>query len=171
MGTNLLFSILSFVLFGTLLVSDNNLVTSAIQLSSETEVSQAAFALAQSVIDEAKTKAFDQNTVAGEVADSSFMSATLGPNGGESIGFPDTLAASGYKSSSIYNDVDDYNGYWRLVRTSSRKGDTVRVAVNYANVGNPDASLPGRNYAKKMTVTVSSPFVSRSYSFSYVFSY
>ena len=61
MGTNLLFTIFSFVLFGTLLVSDNNLVTSAIQLSSETEVSQAAFALAQSVIDEAKTKAFDRS--------------------------------------------------------------------------------------------------------------
>ena len=99
------------------------------------------------------------------------MSSTLGPESGESISFPDTIGAAGYKSATTYNDVDDYNGYWRVVRTSSPKGDTVRVAVNYTNVTNPDTPLGGKNYAKKMTVTVSSPFLSRSYSFSYVFSY
>jgi hypothetical protein len=171
MGTNLLFAILSFVLFGTLLVSDNNLITSAIQLSSETEVSQAAFALAQSVIDEAKTKAFDQSTVSSEVADSSSLSPTLGPDGGESISLPDTLGPAGYQSATTFNDVDDYNGYWRVVRSSSWQGDTVRVAVNYANASNPDVPLSGKNYCKRMVVTVSSPFISRSYSFTYVFSY
>ena len=171
MGTNLLFSIFSFVLFGTLLLSDNNIVTNSIQLSAETEVSNAAFGLAQSVIDEAKTKAFDESTVAGEVTDSTFMSSTLGPEGGESISMPDTLSASGYRSASTYNDVDDYNGYQRLIRLSSQKGDTVRVKVDYTNITSPDAVLSGKNYCKKMTVTVSSQFLPRSYSFSYVFSY
>ncbi len=169
---NLILTICAFVLLGSLLLTDNNIVTNSVQLSAENEVSAEAIGLAQSLVDEAKTKAFDQNTAGGvEVPDSSGMSAYLGPDGGETIFMPDTLGPNGYGSLQKFNDVDDYNGYWRIIRNSSLQGDTVRAAVTYTSPASPDVPAAGKNYCKKLTVTFTSPLISRSYSLSYIFAY
>ena len=170
---NMLFTIFAFVFFGTLLVFDNNVLVSSISLSSENEVSLIAFSEAQSVIEEAKLKAFDENTVAGAVTDSTSFSVTMGREAGETFPYPvDTVSSALFKSSMNFDDIDDYNGYTRVVKTSSEgKGDTVITTVSYVKITNPDSAVSGKMYQKKMTVTVKSPYIPRSYSFSYVFAY
>ncbi len=179
MGVNLLFTIFAFVFFGTLLVFDNNLIIANQSLSSENEMSVVAFSAAQSIINEAKAKAFDQRVALSptDLPDSSFMTPgdSLGPEVGEVIPLPDTLASSGFGSTTRFNDVDDYNGYRRLVRTSQTHADTlyVSVVVQYVTYSNPDVPVggPGRSYLKRMTATVSTDYIPRSYSFSHIFSY
>jgi len=173
MGMNMIFTIFAFVFLGTLLVFNNNVIVNSLTLASENEVSIIAFGEAQSVIDEAKTKAFDENTISVVVPDSTSFSATLGR---ESETFPspcDTLSSTGYRSSVNFDDVDDYNGYKRLVKASSSVGkpDTVSAVVSYVVVANPDNVASGKTYAKKMTVMVKSPYLNQSYSIAYVFTY
>src|ERR1041385_487752 len=173
MGLNILLTIFSFVLFGTLLVSDNNVITNNVQLVTENQYAIAAFAVAQSVIDEAGTKAFDEHTVGGiEVPDSGSMSAVLAPESAEIPPTMDVTGASGYWSGVHFDDVDDYNGYRRAVPLAAHlQGDTVSVVVQYVSVADPESALAHPSYCKKMTVTVRSPYLSRPYKFSHVFTY
>src|SRR5260221_12940463 len=173
MGLNILLTIFSFVLFGTLLVSDNNVITNNVQLVTENQYAIAAFAVAQSVIDEAGTKAFDEHTVGGaEVADSSSLSSLLAPESGELPPSTDVSGSTGYWSTTHFDDIDDYNGYRRTVPIAARlEGDTLSVEVHYVSVANPESALTHTSYCKKMTVTVRSPYLSRSYKFSHLFSY
>ena len=173
MGMNMIFTIFAFVFFGTLLVFNSNLIVNSLTLASENEVSLIAISEAQSVIDEAKEKSFDENTLSVEAPDSQAFSGTLGREGGETFPFPlDTLSSTGFRSSVNFDDVDDYNGYKRLVKASSGGGgDTVSVAVQYVSVSNPNTPAVGRTYAKKMLVTVKSPFLNQAYNLSYLFTY
>ncbi len=179
MGANLLFTIFAFVFFGTLLVFDNNLIIANQTLSAENDMSVVAFSAAQSIINEAKSKAFDQRVALSpsDLPDSSFMTPgdSLGPDSGEFVPSPDTLTSTGFGSTIRFNDVDDYNAYHRLVRTSQARPDTfyVSVAVQYVSYAAPDLPLTGsaRSYLKKMTVTLSTPYIPRPYTFSYIFSY
>ena len=181
MGLNMLLTIFAFILFGSLLISDDSLMSKNIELEAQNEVALEAFGQIQSLIDEAKSKAFDENTTPSEVSSVSGMSTTLGTdNLGENISLPDTLASSKFASVSHFDDVDDYNGYVRLIRRTSRDGDTIRVSVAYTSVTNPDTTgFTGKSYCKKMTVTLTSPFFQKptpssplpSYSMTYIFTY
>ena len=173
MSLNLLLTIFSFVLFGSLLVSDNNVITNNVKLLTENQYSIAAFAMAQSIIDEAGTKAFDEHTVGGvEVSDSIAMSAALAPESGESPPTTDVPSVTGYWSTIHFNDVDDYNGYQRALPKSARiEGDTLDVLIQYVSVASPESVLTHTSYCKRMTVTVRSSYLSRSYNFSHLFSY
>ncbi len=179
MGVNLLFTIFAFVFFGTLLVFDNNLIIANQGLSAENEMSVVAFSAAQSIINEAKTKAFDQKVALSptDVPDSTYMTPgdSLGPESAEFVPSPDTLTAAGFASAMRFNDVDDYNGYRRLATTSQTRADTLHlsVVVQYVTFANPDVPVAGaaRSYLKRMTVSVSSAYIPRSYSFSHIFSY
>lgn len=86
---------------------------------------------AQALMEEIKSKNFDENT-------SSPWSATLGPEGGET--YPN------------YNDVDDFNGW----ADNPVAGCTRAVAVDYISLGGSawDTSAGATNY-KRIIVTVS----------------
>jgi len=183
MGYNLLLTIGALLLFGTLLVSTQNLISYNETDSMENEYILAAYGAAQTVIDEAKIRAFDENTVATPVADTSGLTAagSLGPDGGEAVPAVDTMVSSppfsaqypGYPASARFDDVDDYHGYTRIVRTSRGfEGDTIRVSVAYVPIENPGAGPIGyRSMCKKMTVTVTGRYLPGSVTLSYGFTY
>lgn len=184
MGYNLLLTIGALLLFGTLLVSTQNLISYNETDSMENEYILAAYGTAQTVIDEAKLKAYDENSVTTVVADTSGFTAAgaLGPDGaGEAVPTVDTMVSSspfsaqypGYPASVRFDDIDDYNGYTRLIRTSRGfEGDTIRVSVAYVPIDNPGAGPVGyRSLCKQMTVTVTGKYLKGSVSLSYGFTY
>lgn len=172
---NMIFTIFAFVLFGALVLSNRNMMENSTTLASENEVALVALASAQSIIEEAKAKAFDQNTVGGvEVPDSAGLSTTLGRDGSEvATPSPDTLSATGFKSSTNFNDVDDYDGYKRLEQMSNGRDDKLydSVSVKYVRFSSPEDTSATKTYLKKMTITVTTKYIPRPYTFTYLFSY
>ncbi len=164
---NMLLTICSFMLFGALLLSDNNMISNNVHLSTDNQFSVTAIGLAQSVIEEAKSKAFDARQVG---FDEDSLSQVLGPETGEWIALPDTLGSNGYQSTRVYSDVDDYNGYRRIVRISPSEYYTIDVGVVYTSTTAPDVEV-SKSFSKKMTVTVNGPYQTASYSLTYVFTF
>lgn len=174
MGANMMLTIGAILLFGIFLSSTNKLMIGNNQIASQNEYYIAGISLAQSLIDEAKTKAFDENTIGQDtmVAKSKLTApGSLGKDGAaETFSFPDTAISSapfstaykGYKSISKYDDVDDYNGYSRLVNTTRAEGYRISATVRYGDEVNPDASPGVRSFCKVMVVKVTSPYFRKS---------
>jgi len=184
MGYNLILTIAAFVLLGSLLLSTQNLISYNEQDSVENEYILAAYGAAQSVIDEAVTKAFDEASVSAGIADTGGLTPAgyLGRDGSaEAIPAVDTMITSapfssaypGYRSSVLFDDVDDYDGYVRLIRAArSYEGDTVHVRVGYALAENPDLPAASiRTWCKRMTVTVTGRYLPRPITLTYGFTY
>ncbi len=169
MGSNMLLTIGAILLFGLFLSLTNKLMIGNNQVAAQNEYYITALGLAQSVIDEAKTKAFDHNTDTVDVLTTAGLTdlGSLGPDGmNEAFSSPDILTSDapysatnrGYLSSVRFNDIDDYNGYSRLVNTPRSEGYSMRVTVRYASEINPDLASASKTYCKVMTVKVTSPF-------------
>ena len=170
MGANMMLTIGSILLFGMFLSTSNKLMTGNSQIAAQNEYYIAGLSIAQSVIDEAKTKEFDENTVGKIVSSITGLTTvgSLGRDGGAEATVPskDTLSSrapysstnKGYFSAVKFNDVDDYNGYIRIVNTPRAENYQVRVAVNYASATFPDSAKASRTFCKTMTVKVTSPF-------------
>src|SRR5215831_14572787 len=107
MGANMMLTIGALVIFGIFLGAANKLMIGNNQVASQNEFYITAISLAQSVIDEAKTKAFDQVTVSGSVTSRSSLTlgAKLGKDGTETTPYPDTLC-----STAPYSATN--KGYW-----------------------------------------------------------
>ncbi len=169
MGSNMMLTIGAILLFGMFLSIANRLIVGNTQIASQNEYYITGLSLAQSIIDEAKTKAFDQYT-----KDSTTLVArtsltawnALGREAGEVVPSPDTISAAvpysstnkGFMSAVKFNDVDDYNGYSRLVNTPRAEGFRLSVTVNYGSETNPDSAVSTKSYCKRMIVKVTSPF-------------
>ncbi len=181
MGSNIILAVGALIIFSTFLSSSDKLMIMNTQLAEQNEYYLTGLSLGESLITEAKTKAFDQNTVAGPVSVPDSMSATLGTDGAaEVVPSPDTLITSspytsvtpGFRSGVKFNDVDDYNGYRRKINTQRAEGYTLSTTVVYASATYPDSTKAGtKTYCKKMTVVVKSPFIPDSISLSYAFLY
>jgi hypothetical protein len=182
MGANMILTIGAILLFGTLLVNSNNIISSNSQIAAQNEYYISALSLAQSVVDEAKTKAFDQRTVSTGVASPNSMTRwdSLGKDAGETVPNPDTLSTSspfsvtapGYLSSTKFNDVDDYNDYKRIVNTPRAEGYNVLVKVKYASPTYPDSTYAAsRSYCKWMRVYVWSKYMADTVKVYYSFLY
>ena len=175
-GSNMILVIGALLLFGMFLSSSNKLMIGNTQIASQNEYNIAALSIAQSIIDEAKTKAFDEKTIAGPVVSPSPTTLTVtglfGPDGvGESVPNPDTLKSTGYGSMSKFDDIDDYNKYNRLVNTPRAEGYRVSVTVGYASETNPDSLKGVPTFCKTMTVKVTSAYTSQPLTLSYAFTY
>ncbi|HZY10756.1 MAG TPA: hypothetical protein VFF29_06335 [Bacteroidota bacterium] len=122
-----------------------------------------AVSIAQTMLDEIMTKAFDAATVTQKVYDNEMYKLTASGSLGRSsleasnVPLPDPMPEGfkQYKSDKYYNDVDDYHLYRRVFR-SIRLGDfTVRDSVLYVLETNPDQKSSTQTFMKKVVVTVS----------------
>ena len=168
MGPNIILAVGAIIIFGTFLSSSNNLMTGNTQIAEQNEYYITALSLAQSVINEAKTQAFDEKVLTNSVSSADSMTApgALGKESGESVPNPDTLTTSspftssspGFRSSLKFDDIDDYNKYNRLVNTPRAEGYNIKVSVLYASNTYPDSLKASRTYCKVMKVAVTSKF-------------
>jgi hypothetical protein len=120
-----------------------------------------AVSIAQSMIDEIMTKAYDANTVSAKVYNATDFTAPggLGCSGAEAsaVPLPDSYP---YRSAQGYNDVDDYNRYRRTVFTPRMGNFTVVDSVYYVAETNPDQLSGAQTFFKKVVVTVTHPNMS-----------
>ena len=173
MGTSFLMTIGALLLLGIFTLTANGLIAQNERIAEENEYTLTSLSIAQSIIDEAKSKAFDQTTLSAPLDSALTLTLpdNLGPEPGESVPSPDSLSAEEYLSRSTFNDVDDYNGYVRVVNTPRASGYTVSVSVMYASPSWPDSNLTTMSFCKRMSVTVTSPHVSQPVSLHYAFIY
>ncbi len=115
-----------------------------------------ATSLAQRFIEEAKTKAFDKNTLTATADAVSDFTPSLGPEAGEV--YPN------------FNDVDDYDG---LTRNESFTIDTMRVTITvfYVDETNLNTDAGTRKFYKKMRVSVQSSYLISPVRTDYVFAF
>ncbi|MBI5471821.1 MAG: hypothetical protein HY961_05700 [Ignavibacteriae bacterium] len=174
MGANMLLTLGGIVLLSTFVLYANGLLSDNTKISGDNEYAITAISLAQSVIDEAKTKSFDENAIAGSVTQASDLTAAqlLGRDGGgEAVAAVDTARDSQCASYSRFDDVDDYNGYVRLVNTPRAEGYRISTTVSYASATFPDSVKSSQTFCKRMTVTVTSPFFAQPIQLMYAFTY
>lgn len=162
MQTNMFITVGTIILLGTFILTSNTIISTTRQSSMNTEFYLTAIALGQSVIEEAKTKLFDQAATVGTVTNVSDLTAPslLGRDGGgESVGNPDTLSGNIFRSAILFNDVDDYHNYNRRVNTTRATDYNLRTTVTYTSPTFPDSVRNVRTWCKLMTVFVTSPFI------------
>jgi len=119
-----------------------------------------ATGIGQSVLEEIKSKAFDEKTVIAAVSTVTdlTLSGSLGPDAGE--GTP-----------NVYDDIDDYNLFTRIVPTS-RLGDfTVKAKVFYINPDIPQNTSYSQTFAKNIQVWVSNTYLGDSLSLNIIVGY
>ena len=115
--------------------STKNIVTNAAIIK--------ATGIAQSLLEQVQTEAFDSATVSKSVTSSASLTpvARLGPDPGET-------------TVTKFNDVDDYNNYTDSVTIGTNDIFNFKVTVNYAVKMNPDVSSSVPTYSKRVNVFV-----------------
>jgi MSHA pilin protein MshD len=153
-----LLSIGALMLLSLSILRVNNGILNADSVLQDSKIGVLATSIGTSLIEEANRKAFDAISVSDAVLDVLTLTSpyTLGPALGET---PD-----------IYNDFDDYNGY---VRSDTVFSMDFKIActVNYVDPYDVDGIEMSRTWHKKITVSISSSFISDTLKFSSVYSY
>lgn len=144
-------------LLSTLTLNINASLMNASVFGYNMEVNLDAISIAQSMLDEVLFNDYDQKTITKRAFSYSEISATLGPESGETISGVDSSWTGDYKSKTKFNDVDDYNGYTRLARSTRLGLFNVSVTVKYVVEGSPDQISMTPTFYKRVTVTVTHP--------------
>ena len=151
MGYRELFLVLlSVVLLTTLMVQINASTNESRETLQELEIAHTAASVAQQYLEEIKSKQFDA------------LSNVL-PAGSMPSGFTpwNSLGHGWWETYPNFNDVDDYNG---LTRTQTVSGVDYNVAiqVHYVRDSAPDVVYNDETFFKRVTVTVTSSYLTDS---------
>ncbi|MBM4169203.1 MAG: hypothetical protein FJ215_08620 [Ignavibacteria bacterium] len=155
-----LLSAAALVLLTVLVVNAHRLVVYSSDETLRAEARDMAVNAAQSLLNEIARKRFDQNAnITGTFQGywSFTAPSSLGPEAGESVSLPDT---SPFKSDSVYNDVDDYHRYHRIVNTDQVK--SLRCSVSVFYIPHRDSSMAPpqtsqQSYVKRVEVRATHP--------------
>ena len=116
--------------------------------------------IAQSLMEEIQSKAFDENTILGAVdsPDSLTFPLNLGPETGET-------------SRTEFDDIDDYHDY-TTTETHNRLGDLeVATKVYYIDKMSPLSKGFGRTFLKRVDIYVSTFVLKDTLKFNHVITY
>jgi hypothetical protein len=102
-----------------------------------------ATGVAQTLLEQIQTEAFDSATVSKSVSTTSALTPVsgLGPDPGET-------------SFTKFNDVDDYNNYSEIDTIGSTDIFNVKVRVSYATKMNPDVPSSVPTFSKRVDISV-----------------
>lgn len=134
----------------------NSAATTTSDTQTNNKVYLTAFSLADNLIEEIKGKSFDQTTINFPTTNpASLTPASLGPDSGEVYPY--------------YNDVDDYNGFQDTVSAPYFETYYISCVVQYVSADDPDEVSSTQTFYKKVTVTVSSPYLDHGVYLSSIF--
>lgn len=154
----MLLSLGALILLSTMLLRFNRTVLTSDEVMYNSKFNVLAASLCTSLIDEAKSKAFDQSTDGDAISDINKLSSKLEAGGGET-----------YKT---FNDFDDFNNYIRTDSTSI-PGEVFYLTckVNYVEPTSSIKITTSKQWHKMITVTVMSSSMKDPVQISSVYSY
>ncbi|MGH2568479.1 MAG: hypothetical protein ACRDGA_09085 [Bacteroidota bacterium] len=144
------------VLTIAILNANRLLVDSQLQSYSAVALDHAAN-FAQALLAEIGRKKFDHNELDDiyQLPTNFTATSALGPEAGESVTpWPDR---DPWKSLSLYNDVDDYHGYARILDLNHLKGFKVTVRVYYVSSVDLNTQTSVQTYFKRIDASVEHP--------------
>ena len=128
----------------------------------ENKVYLTAFSLADDMIEEIKQKAFDEQTVVFRAINPEELTSP-------SKFAPEVLDAGESNNPSTWDDIDDYNGYRKSISLPHVENYTVMSQVEYVLGSNQDQASLSQTFFKRITVRVTSPYLSHPVRLSFVF--
>ena len=149
----------AIILFGITMLSTNRYVRDQTESNIQREFEFYSISLAQSFIEEAKTKAFDEKVINGTVNTPGQLTHwnSLGPDAGE--------------THPNFDDVDDYNGL-TLIDSTGRDEFDVSIEVGYVLAEtDPETMVNNRSWYKRMNVTIANPYLIQPIVLGYVYAY
>jgi hypothetical protein len=157
--SDLLYTIMSIVIFSFLLLQANSLILRNESVTVDHEYEKTAIALAQSMIEEAKRTAFDENMNPNNIPQNFRARDDFGPP----TGF----------TRDEFTVFDHYDGHEEEILTQL---GIFRINVTVVYVENPTPDIPGSSYvevsgkreSKRMTVTATSLDNGEAASLSYI---
>ena len=150
-------SIGALLLFSLVSLNFNSSVLTNTTVEVENKVYLTAFSLADDLIEEIKQKAFDAATLNFPTTDPSTLTGAFNLGHGWWETYPD------------YNDIDDFNGFVQTVSAPHVENYQITCAVWYVDGDDPDTIVWTQTFYKKVTVTVSSPYLRNSIQLSHIF--
>lgn len=157
MNSNSLLSVGALIILALSSLNFNSSILESSSVEIETKVALTAFSLADDLIEEIKGKSFDETTRPFPTTDPSSLTPadSLGPEAGEK-----------YKD---FDDIDDFNNHVDTVSAPHAENYNVSCSVVYVNGDNPDNISFTPTFYKKVTVTVTSPYMKDPVLLSYIF--
>lgn len=148
----------AIILFSLISLHFNSTVLQNVILEVENKVYLTAFSLGDDLLEEIKQKAFDEETVIFRSINPEELTPTtdLGPDDSEN-------------SSVDYDDIDDYNGYFKPISLPHAEGFIVGSVVYYVQEDNFNQQSLIQTFYKRVDVTVSSDYLSHPVNLSFVF--
>ncbi len=171
--SDLVFMMGAMVLFSVFTNNANDTMLRSSILLTQVEVEYSAIAFAQGIVDEARSRAFDEVTVAPDPDDQSIVGNLLLLGGG---GIPNSFTSVGnlgQDSGETYpnfNDFDDYDGL-SVIRATGYGDITITATVFYVTENNVVADAGTRTTMKRLNVTASHPDLANSITIAYVKTY
>src|SRR4030065_494265 len=153
----MLLTVGALILLSSIIFRFNRAVMTSDEVMYNSKFNVLAASLCTSLIEEARGKAFDQETDSAAVTKVDQLSTTLGPDFGETY--------------ETFNDFDDFNGFVKVDSTMPSAVFYVTSKVSYVEANNILNILTKRSWHKMITVTVMSSSMKDPVQMSSTFSY
>ena len=159
MGNNQFLSIGAIALLALISLRFDTSVIETKQTEIDNKDYLTAFSLADDLIEEIKQKAFDEQTVEWRAIETDELTppSAFGP------------VDPGESSVNTFDDIDDYDGYQKVVSLPHVENYSVTSTIDYVSASDPDEESLVQTYFKRVTVRVTSPYLSHQVRLSFVF--
>lgn len=171
--SDLVFMMGAMVLFSMFANNANDTMVRSSTLLTQVEVEYSAIAFAQGIVDEARSRAFDEVTVAPDPNDQSIVGNLLLLGGG---GIPNSFTSNGNlgidtgEAYPAFDDFDDYDGL-SIIRTTGYGDITLTAEVFYVTEDDVVTNAGDRTTMKRLNVTASHPDLANPITIAYVKTY
>jgi hypothetical protein len=167
--SDLIFLMAAMVLFSILVTNSNRIFVRNTVMNVESQVEYNAIAAGQSIIDEARSRAFDAATVGAgtRIGDPDVIPAGMVPSG---FTAPADLGPEVGEVYPNFNDFDDFHGL-SLTRTTGLTDYDISVQVFYVDPATPTMPSAVRTIMKRMVVEIGSDLMPNTVTLSYNRSY
>jgi hypothetical protein len=167
--SDLIFLMAAMVLFSILVTNSNRIFVRNTVMNVESQVEYNGIAVGQSIIDEARARAFDHVTVGTgtRIGDPNVLPPGMVPSG---FTQPANLGPDAGEVYPNFNDFDDFHGL-SITRTTGLTDFEISVQVFYVNPATPTVQSAIQTTMKRMVVEINSDLISNSITLSYNRSY